>query len=93
MTPIPFKRHRFRRQIIRYAIWFCARFTLSFRDGGGLPAVRGIEVSNQALRRCFLTFRDPIAAILFRCVQRHGPTRLLRHNPGAPAWKAVSEQD
>jgi transposase-like protein len=32
MKPLSFKRHRFPPEIIRYAIWLYARFTLSFRD-------------------------------------------------------------
>ncbi len=32
MRQLSFKRHRFPLDIIRYAIWLYARFTLSFRD-------------------------------------------------------------
>ncbi len=32
MRQLSFKRHRFPPDIIRYAIWLYARFTLSFRD-------------------------------------------------------------
>jgi putative transposase len=40
MKPISFKGHRFPPQIIRYAIWLYARFTLSFRDVEELLAER-----------------------------------------------------
>jgi hypothetical protein len=32
MRPISFKRHRFPPDVIRYAVWFYFRFTLSVRD-------------------------------------------------------------
>ena len=47
MKPLSFKRHRFPPEIICYAIWLYARFTLSFltlsfRDVEELLAERGI---------------------------------------------------
>ena len=62
--PISYKRHRFPPDIIRHAIWLYARFTLSFRDVEELLAERGIDVSNETLRRWFLKFGGPIAANL-----------------------------
>jgi len=64
MTPISYKRHRFPPQIIQHAIWLYARFTLSFRDVEELLAERGIDVSNETLRRWFLKFGGPITANL-----------------------------
>ncbi len=64
MTPISFKRHRFSPEIIRHAVWLYARFTLSFRDVEELLAERGIDVSNETLRRWFLKFGGPIAGNL-----------------------------
>lgn len=64
MKPISYKRHRFPPEIIRHAIWLYARFTLSFRDVEELLAERGIDVSNETLRRWFLKFGGPIAANL-----------------------------
>lgn len=32
MATISYKRHRFRPDVIRYAVWLYFRFTLSFRD-------------------------------------------------------------
>ncbi len=56
MTLISFKRHRFPPVIIQHAVWLYARFTLSFRDVGELLAERGIDVSNETVRRWFLKF-------------------------------------
>ena len=46
---IPFKRHRFPREAICYAVWLYFRFTLSIRDVEKLLAQRGIM---SAARRC-----------------------------------------
>ncbi len=70
MTPISFKRHRFSPEIIQHAVWFYARFTLSFRDVEDLLAERGIDVSNETVRRWFLKFGRLIA-----CNLRHGRPR------------------
>ena len=66
MIPISFKRHRFPPEIIQHAVWLYARFTLSFRDVEGLLAERGIEVSNETVRRWFLKFGRLIAGNLRR---------------------------
>ena len=46
--------------------WLYARFTLSFRDVEDLLAERGIDVSNETVRRWFLKFGRPIASNLRR---------------------------
>ena len=56
MIEICFKRYRFPPEIIRHAVWLYARFTLSFRDVEDLLAERGIDVSNETVRRWFLKF-------------------------------------
>lgn len=66
MTPISFKRHRFPPVIIQHAVWLYARFTLSFRDVEELLAERGMDVSNETLRRWFLKFGQMIAGNLRR---------------------------
>lgn len=66
MIPISFKRHRFLSEIIQHAVWLHARFTLSFRDVEDLLAERGIDVSNETVRRWFLKFRRLIAGNLHR---------------------------
>ena len=66
MTLVSFKRHRFSPEIIRHAVWLYSRFTLSFRDVEDLLAERGIDVSNETVRRWFLKFGQLIAGNLRR---------------------------
>ena len=61
MVPISFKRHCFPPEIIQHAVCLYARFTLSFRDVEDLLAERGIDVSNETVRRWFLKFGRLIA--------------------------------
>ncbi len=73
MTPISFKRHRFPPVIIQHAVWLYARFTLSFRDVEELLVERGIDVSNETVRRWFLKFGRLIARNLRRSRPRPSP--------------------
>jgi len=66
MIQISFKRHRFPPEIIQHAVWLYARFTLSFRDVEDLLAERGIDVSNETVRRWFLKFGRLVAVNLRR---------------------------
>jgi putative transposase len=50
MQPISYDRHRFPPEVIRYAIWLYARFTLSYRDVEELVAERGLDVSYETIR-------------------------------------------
>jgi putative transposase len=61
MPPISFKRHRFPPTVIQHAVWLYAGFTLSFRDVEDLLAERGIDISNETVRRWFLKFGRLIA--------------------------------
>jgi putative transposase len=61
MQPITFKRHRFPPSMILYAVWLYARFTLSFRDVEEMLAERGVDVSNETVRRWLLKFGRLIA--------------------------------
>ena len=56
MQPISFKRHRFPASVIVHAVWLYARFTLSFRDVEEMLAERGVDASNETVRRWFLKF-------------------------------------
>ena len=58
MQPISYARHRFPPVVIRYAVWLYLRFTLSYRDVEDLLAERGLEVSNETIRRRVLKFRS-----------------------------------
>jgi transposase-like protein len=64
-----FVRHQFPPDIIRHAVWLYLRFTLSFRDVEELLAERGLDVSNETIRRW----------VLIRAVVRQGasPQRSL----------------
>ena len=53
-------------EIIQHAAWLYARFTASFRDVEDLLAERGIDVSNETVRRWFLKFGRLITGNL-RC--------------------------
>jgi len=66
MKPLSFKHHRFPPEIICYAIWLYARFTLSFRDVEELLAERGIDASYETVRRWVLKFGLAIAANIRR---------------------------
>jgi len=66
MRPISFKRHRFRPDVIRYAVWLYFRFTLSIRDVEELLAQRGVEASREAVRCWVIKFGPLIAANLRR---------------------------
>ena len=64
MTSISFKRHRFPPEIIQHAVWLYARFALSFHNVEDLLAERGIDVSNETVRRWFLKFERLVAVNL-----------------------------
>jgi transposase-like protein len=61
MKPISYARHRFPPDVIRHAIWLYLRFTLGYRDVEDLLAERGLEVSNETIRRWVLKFGSAIA--------------------------------
>nr|WP_316979400.1 IS6 family transposase [Shumkonia mesophila] len=73
MIPISFKRHRFPPVVIQHAVWLYARFTLSFRNVEDLLAERGVDVSNETIRRWFLKFGRLIASNLRRNRPRPSP--------------------
>jgi putative transposase len=73
MKPISFKRHRFPPSVIVHAVWLYARFTLSFRDVEEMLAERGIDASNETVRRWFLKFGCLIASNLRRSRPRPSP--------------------
>ena len=66
MQPISYARHRFPPDVIRRAVWLYLRFTLSYRDVEDLLAERGLEVSNETVRRWVLKFGPLIARNLRR---------------------------
>ena len=70
MQPISYARHRFPPDVIRHAVWLYLRFTLSYRDVEDLLAERGLEVSNETIRRWVLKFGPAFA----RSLRRGRPT-------------------
>ena len=72
MQVVSFKRHRFRPDVIRLAIWLYFRFTLRFRDVEEMLAQRGIEASYDTVRCWTLKFGREFARNLRR--SRHKPT-------------------
>src|SRR5260370_16851325 len=66
MQPISYARHCFPPDVIRHAVWLYLRFTLSYRDVDDLLAERGLEISNETIRRWVLKFGPVIACNLRR---------------------------
>ena len=66
MPQISYRRHRFPPLVIQHAIWLYLRFTLSYRDFEDLLAERGIDVSNETIRRWVLKFGSLYAQRLRR---------------------------
>ena len=73
MQLISFKRHRFPPSVIVHAVWLYTRFTLSFRDVEEMLAERGVDASNETVRRWFLKFGRLIASNLRRSRPRPSP--------------------
>ena len=70
VKPLSFKRHRFPGDVIRQAVWWYFRFTLSIRDVEEMMAQRGVVVSREAIRCWVIKFGPLIAANIRR---RRGP--------------------
>ena len=70
-----YRRHRFPREIIRYAVWLYYRFCLSYRDVEDLLAQRGINVSYETIRRWCIRFGPAYANRLRK-----------RSAPGGDQW-------
>ena len=69
-----YKRHRFPREIISYAVWLYYRFNLSHRDVEDLLAERGIVVSYESIRLWCIKFGPKYARRLRRRHQGYGDT-------------------
>src|SRR3979411_3247851 len=66
MQPISYARHRFPSVVLRHAVWLYLRFTLSYRDVEDLLAERGVEISNETIRRWVLKFGPAVGRTLRR---------------------------
>ena len=51
MTTISYSGYRFPAEIIQHAVWIYLQFTLSYRDVEELLAERGMNVSDETVRR------------------------------------------
>jgi putative transposase len=69
-----YKRHRFLRDIISYAVWLYYRFNLSHRDIEDLLAERGITVSRESIRLWCIKFGALYARRLKRNHRGYGDT-------------------
>ena len=72
MAKLSFKRHRFKSDVIKRAVWLYYRFNLSLRDVEEILAERGIDVSYEAIRDWCRKFGLQIARNLRR--RRPGPS-------------------
>ncbi len=61
MRKISYRRHRYPPLIIQHAVWLYFRFPLSYRDVEDLLAERGIDVSDETVRRWALKFGQAYA--------------------------------
>jgi len=68
------KGHRFPPDIIQYAVWWCYRSNLGYRDIEDLWAVRGIIVSYESVRLWCNQFGPKYARRLKRRQQGFGDT-------------------
>ena len=66
MQTISYAHHRFPADVIRHAVWLYLRFTLSYRDVEDLLAERGLEISNETIRRWVLKFGPAVGRNLRR---------------------------
>lgn len=82
MTTNPYKRHRFPAGIISHGVWLDFRFCLSYRDGEELMLVRGVIVTDEAIRQWCRKFGQAYANQLQRRRPRPGDTWHL--DEGAP---------
>lgn len=72
MEPNLYSGHRFPGEIISHAVWLYFRFTLSFRDIQEMLALRGVLVSDEAIRQWCLKFGQIYANTLRRKQPQRG---------------------
>ena len=98
MAKLRFKRHRFKSEIIRQAVWLYYRFSLSLRDVEEILAERGIDVSYEAIRDWCRKFGPQIARNLRRLRPAPSPRWHLDEMVSSIAgrrmyiWRAVDDE-
>ena len=91
----PLKRHRFPAAVIRHAVWFYFRFSLSFRDGEELTAACGMDVSYETIRCWTIKFAPLIARRLKKRWWPHPSAsgRWPRSPPDRAWWEPAGVDD
>jgi putative transposase len=74
MPPLSYARHQFPAVLIQHAVWLYLRFTLSYRNVEDLLAERGVEVSDETVRRWVRKFGPVFAQPL-----QHSHPKLSQH--------------
>ncbi len=77
MQPISYRRHQFPPEIIRHGVWLYLRFTLSYRDVEELLAERGLDISDETIRRWVFKFGPIVARNVRRLRPRPSDRRHL----------------
>jgi putative transposase len=95
---ISYRRYRFPRQIISYAVWAYYRFAVSFRDVEDLLAERGVVVTYETIRHWCLHFGRHYARKLRNREGQLGDTWFLDevtitsvHRERYDVWRAVDQ--
>ncbi|MDG6094960.1 DDE-type integrase/transposase/recombinase, partial [Acetobacter sp. AN02] len=94
---VSYKRHRFPREVIAYAVWLYFRFPLSFRLIEEMLLERGIIVSYETIRRWSLKFGSAFARLLRRKAARPGDiwhldeVRIVIQGQPHWLWRAVDQ--
>jgi len=68
----PYRRHRFPKEVISYAVWLYFRFPLSLRMVEEMLAARGVEVTHETMRQWAEKFGREYAAALRRRAPQRG---------------------
>jgi len=72
-SPTPrYRRHRFPKEVISYAVWLYFRFPLSLRMVEEMLAARGVEVTHETIRQWAEKFGREYAAVLRRRAPQRG---------------------
>ncbi len=92
MAPLRYRRHRFPPEIIQQAIWLYLRFTLSCRDVEEMLSERGLDISDETVRRWLLKFGPTIARRLHQRPSSAERSLASGRDGSAPRWRAVDNE-
>ena len=93
-SPTPrYRRHRFPKEVISYAVWLYFRFPLSLRMVEEMLAARGVEVTHETIRQWAEKFGREYAAALRRRAPQRGDKwhldEVVVSIAGKKLWRAV----